>query len=652
MLTEHGSIVPPQAPSKAEPFGKLQAFGKYEIVRKLSRSMTDVYLATDTESNRRVVLKLIEHSRDDFTQLVIEAERRGAQLQRQLHSIDARIIEIYEFGEQNGCFFVAMEYFEGRTLAELLREERRLEPRRAARYAAEICSQLRTLHSFFSDVEGRRTAVVHADIKPSNVQVGAKDQLRLLDFGIAKVITFTHNLTHHNLGSPSYCSPERISKAQVDQHADLWAVGVSLYEMVSGAPPYQAQNTRKLENLIQSRRPPRALPPDCPPGLKAIVAKALAADIAKRYASAEAMEKDLRAFETGHQPAAALEPLHSWNANATIDRHSGSSERTRIAQSKPVAVKLAPRIKRRNFTGVAIALLAGILVGLLIFIPVSYYRRYRAVSAPLAAPRDYAHAGRQNITSDWNLYRALKQQLAFLGDYSPAKEVEAPLHASLIAAAENIIDSYRHSPDAQLDDFDWGKARLCLRYALDMQPADTKAKGELALCNGYLALADKPDPQSAAASAKKFQEAESYLPRSPDPHLGLAYADVYGLHNIGAALAEFHQAQQLGFRAGPRESVEEGDGFLYRAKFELAHAKRVPATSKQERTRWINATRLDLDRARSLYEPISGFSNVDADLEQIYAADADLAQLQTETARPPAKKWRSLKRFFNLRQWR
>ena len=98
-----------------------QTLGKYEIVRKLSRSMTDVYLANDTEAGRPVVLKLIEHARDDFTQLVIEAENRGAQLQKQLHEIDPRILEIYEYGELNGCFFVAMEYIDGQDLAELLR---------------------------------------------------------------------------------------------------------------------------------------------------------------------------------------------------------------------------------------------------------------------------------------------------------------------------------------------------------------------------------------------------------------------------------------------------------------------------------------------------------------------------------------------------
>src|SRR5437667_7130494 len=137
----------------------VQQFGRYQILRKLGRSMTDVYLAFDPETNRHAVLKIIEQSRDEFTQLVIEAERRGAQIQKQLHEIDPRILEVYDFGEQHGCFFVSMEYFEGKNIAEILQSEGRIDPNRAARYAMEVCSQRGGLRSLLSAVTGRRTAV-------------------------------------------------------------------------------------------------------------------------------------------------------------------------------------------------------------------------------------------------------------------------------------------------------------------------------------------------------------------------------------------------------------------------------------------------------------------------------------------------------------
>ena len=224
---------------------RTRQFGAYEVIRKLARGMTDVYLAFDTSANRHAVLKIVEESPDPLTQLVIEAERRGADLQKQLHDADARVIEVYEYGHLDGFFFVSMQYIEGRTVAEILKQEGRIEPARAARFTVEILSQLDKLHSFQATIDGQRRSVVHGDIKPSNIQIGANDEVRLLDFGIAKALTFTHSRTHLGLGSPSYCSPERLSRGQVDRHADLWAVGVTLYEMVSGVPPYQAQDTQE-----------------------------------------------------------------------------------------------------------------------------------------------------------------------------------------------------------------------------------------------------------------------------------------------------------------------------------------------------------------------------------------------------------------------
>src|SRR3984885_3918139 len=108
-------------------------FGSYEIIRKLGRGMTDVYLAFDTQNNRQAVLKIVEESSDSLTQLTMEAERRGAALQKQLHEFDSRVVEIYDYGDLDGYFFIAMQYIEGRNIAEILRLEKHLDPVRAAR---------------------------------------------------------------------------------------------------------------------------------------------------------------------------------------------------------------------------------------------------------------------------------------------------------------------------------------------------------------------------------------------------------------------------------------------------------------------------------------------------------------------------------------
>lgn len=629
------------------------SFGKYEIVRKLSRSMTDVYLARDTALDRPAVLKVIERTRDEFTELVIEAERRGALIQKQLHATDPRILEIYEYGEQDNCFFVAMEYFPGTTLAEILVAERRLDSKRAARYAAEICSQLKTLHAFISDVDGRLTAVVHGDIKPSNVQIGANDELRLLDFGIAKVITFTHNLTHHNLGSPSYCSPERISKAQVDPHSDLWALGITLYEMLAGDPPYQAQNTRKLENLIQSRRPPRALPQICPRPLAAIVSKSLAADLEQRYQSAADFESDLRAFLEDH-PVAARRERVVWDANATVEKNPlgatklalGATMR-RVKEKRPWKALLV----RASLSNVTLALAAGVLVGLLVFMPLGYYYRFWMASSSLRTPKDYAHADLSSLSSDWDLYRALKERNRFLGDLSPVTSIERSLQSKLVAAADNIIDSYRNSSDSDLADFDWERARLCLNHALEIQPSDMAAKGKLALCNGYIDLLKYPKPPRVSLSIGDFRQAESYIPRSPDPHLALARVYIYGFHNVGQAMAEFLKARQLGYHLGPREEEQEADGYMYRAEWEIDRAKKVPSAAQQQSGYWLQLAREDIKRARKLYEPIVGFANVDDNLEHVYRDQSEQMKLEAENVRLLTPKPRVAKRVSGVRRW-
>ena len=153
------------------------------------------------------------------------------------------MIEVYDYGDLDGYFFVAMQYVEGRNLAEVLRSDGRSSaiPRGAR-------SRWKSASSSRSSTSVAVAPVVHGDIKPSNIHLGPNDTVRLLDFGIAKTLRADRDFTVHNFGSPSYCSPERLGAVEVDQQADLWAVGATLYEMVAGAPPYQAEDTRKLEN--------------------------------------------------------------------------------------------------------------------------------------------------------------------------------------------------------------------------------------------------------------------------------------------------------------------------------------------------------------------------------------------------------------------
>jgi len=596
-------------------------FGKYEIIRKLGRSMTDVYLALDPEMNKRVVLKIVEQCRDAYTEIVVEAERRGAAIQQQLHALDPRILEVYDYGDLNGCFFVAMEYAEGHSLAEVLRAEGRIAPERAARYIAEVCSQLVTLHAFQAEIDGHKRAVVHGDIKPSNIQIGPNGDVRLLDFGIAKYITETRNLTAHNLGSPAYCSPERITRAQVDPHADLWALGVCLYEAVGGAPPYQAQTTRKLENLIQSRRPPRALPDGCPAALKAIIWKALAGDIATRYGSAADFLADLETFLHGGVPAAQKQ-AGAWDANATVEK------------SKPQPVTRLRIIPRRwtklgeRYAGALGALAAGIAVGIILFVPASFFYRFRVESAPLREGPDYTRSSVRDMDAAWKLYRRLQDETRFLGRFSPALQLTDPFRAALNRAGRDVVDDYRNSSDPAVEHFDWEKAGYSFRRVLDLDRNDKQAGGWLALSDGYTGLVHG-DAQKAEV---KFREAARVLPKSPDPHLGLARVHAYSAHNPGLVTAELTVSERLGFGPGPREFEQEADAFLYRAEQSLRAGQKSQDPAAKRRL--LAAAQRDFTRARSLYEPIAGFSKVSDDLERVENGESLAVKLVTAPTQP------------------
>jgi hypothetical protein len=511
-------------------------FGPYEIIRRLGKSMNDVYLARDTRANRQAALKLIKSGPDAASQMILESERRGAAIQQRLRTLDPRVIEIYDYGHLDGYFYVAMQYVEGRSLAEALKHDGRMGAYRAARVAMEICGQLEKFHAFRPG-DGVASSVVHGDIKPSNIHLGPNETVRLLDFGIAKTLRPNHDFTFHNFGSPSYCSPERLGRSLLDQQADLWAVGVTLYEMVSGSPPYQAENTRKLERLIQSRRPPRALPASCPAPLKAVIGKALAPGAERRYKSAAAFGDDLKAFLEGAETAAGKEKRGAWKPNPTLE--SGQASKPRPSRRRRKALRTAGRIA---------GALGCVLAGMLLFIGTSYCSRYWRASRQIRA------------TADWSLYTDIRDQFSFLGKYSPVDRLRAPLRAT-----------YEKTGAQALGNSDWEKAELLLTRAMDLGAAGPEISGKLALARGYLALQQGQRDQAR----DRFLEAAREIPQSPDPHLGLARADLAASRS-GDALAELAVAERLGYHLGPRELEQRTEAYRLRG-FEELQAGNVAA---------------------------------------------------------------------------
>jgi len=538
--------------------------GRYEIVRRLGKSMTDVYLAMDTVENRPTALKLVKSAPDAMTQLVLEAERRGAVLQMELRTLDPRMVEIYEFGDADGYFFVAMQYVEGRSLAEVLSGERRLEPERAARIALDVCVQLEKLHNWQSNLDGPRSAVVHGDIKPSNVHLGPNGTVRLLDFGIAKALRADRDATLHNFGSPGYCPPERLARLQVNQQSDLWALGATLYEMLAGAPPYQAADTQKLERLIQARRPPRALPAICPRPLRAIVSKALAPDPERRYGAAGDFRTDLEAFLDGRPTTAESERQAGWSSSQTIEA------------AREYLAKATRTLRREALSRQAAGAVFWFLVGIALWIGGTY--AWQGLSK--------------------------RRQVA-----PPPPDTTAILRSEYLLNANRVIDSYRTSSDPSLRNFDWRLAEFSLTRLVELGARDSEVLGKLALCKGYGLLlplmgtrvSDRDALRVRLASLDQFIQASVRLPQAPDPHLALARIYVYSLPDLEKGLAEFRTAEALGYRLQPREIEQQADAFRRRAERESA------AGSRQE-------ARVDAGRARGLYAQIRGYDLADQHL--------------------------------------
>jgi len=408
--------------------------------------MNNVYLARDTRENRQAALKLIKPGPDAVSRIVMESERQGAEIQQRLRALDPRVIEVYDYGDLDGYFFVAMQYVEGRNLAEALARDGRMSALRAARIALEICGQLEKFHTFQPD--GAPARVVHGDIKPSNIHLGPNETVRLLDFGIARTLRPDHDFTFHNFGSPSYCSPERLGRSILDQQADLWAVGATLYEMVAGSPPYQAEDTQKLERLIQSRRPPRALPTHCASGLRAVIGKALAPDPARRYGSAAAFGSDLNTFLAGEETAAEKERRGSWRPHPTRESVKAAARRTHWGA-------MAARIASAA---------ACVLAGMALFIGTSLCSRYWTGSQEVRA------------TLDWDRYQDLRGEFRFLGKFSPVEGLRGPLRAGYERAG---LEAVKRG--------DWRGAEMALEHARALGTNDAKTMARLDFARGELA---------------------------------------------------------------------------------------------------------------------------------------------------------------------
>jgi serine/threonine-protein kinase len=274
--------------------------GRYRVVKRLGAGgMADVYCAEDSQLGRRVALKVL-HKRFAEDHEFVERFRREASSAAGLQH--PNIVAIFDRGEWDGTYYIAMEYVEGRTLKDIVREKGAAPPEAAIDITLQILRAARYAH---------KRGIVHRDIKPHNVLIDQDGRVRVTDFGIARAGTSDMTETGSIMGTAQYISPEQAQGRPVDARSDLYSIGVVLYELVTGRVPFDAESpvTVALMQVNEPPMPPMELNPQIPPALDAIVMRAIEKDPARRFADADEFIAALESARTAPQQVIAPPPV-------------------------------------------------------------------------------------------------------------------------------------------------------------------------------------------------------------------------------------------------------------------------------------------------------------------------------------------------------
>jgi eukaryotic-like serine/threonine-protein kinase len=425
---------------------------RYEIQQRIGRGgMADVFLARDLLLDRLVAIKVLfpEFATDPN---FVERFRREAQSAANL--THPNIVAVYDWGKYANTYFMAMEYVQGRTLADILRANGHVNSVQAAEIANEVAAALGNAHA---------SGVVHRDIKPANILIGGNGQVKVADFGIARAMNAPseNNLTQVGsvMGTATYFSPEQAQGAQPDPRSDLYSLGIVLYEMVAGKPPFAGENPVSIayKQVHDLPQPLNQLVADIPRPFEAIVAKLLAKDPNMRYANAEALRDDLRRYRSG-EPVLALASVAGATAAPLRTGDTGSAANVTRAMPRTVAnpqqgattvmsrtavMQPQQRPTRNNWYGVAafIVLLALVAGGIVLF-------NVLKNDDPAGAPFELPNVVGQQLDVAGKTLQDLGLLLDLLPD--PAAAVEEgvvvstdPVAATQVSAGNTIKVVYR-----------------------------------------------------------------------------------------------------------------------------------------------------------------------------------------------------------------
>jgi serine/threonine-protein kinase len=335
---------------------------RYELTHLIARGgMAQVFRARDRLLDRPVAIKVLfpELSVD---RAFVERFRREAQAAANLSH--PNIVPVFDWGEDGGTYFIVMEYVDGQPLSAVLRSTGPMGPGRVADIGIHVAAALAFAH---------RHGVIHRDIKPGNVLITSEGQVKVTDFGIARAVNTEESLTQTGavMGTATYFSPEQAEGVGVDSRSDIYSLGVVLYEMVAGRPPFLGDTPVAVASKHVRDQPPalRDLAPAVPAALEAVIMKAMAKSAADRYPNADELRADLVRFSEGLPVTAAeVESTRVEQAvGATgVQTAVGSSRAVPIADPEffgALGTEEADRRRRtRRMVGTLVALLVVLIV--------------------------------------------------------------------------------------------------------------------------------------------------------------------------------------------------------------------------------------------------------------------------------------------------
>lgn len=588
------------------------SFEEYEIIRRLGGgNMGVVYLAVRHDTGQQVAIKVVSGGQSQEEQEKIVIERDGAQLQQRIAQVDPlHIVAVNRLLFRKSNLIVEMEYVSGDNLGEVIRHEKSLAPKRAARIALELARMLDILDSV-------QPPVVHGDLKPGNILVKGESDIKVVDFGIAKQLSHGRG-TFNQFQSVPYSSPERLRTCDVDLQSDLWAVGVMLYEMTTGCHPFSAPL-----NMIRMRtldgRGPDPLPASCPGALGSIIFKALAPVPSERYSSAKAMSDDLQRY-LNDQPVAA--GLPDPNATVRTIRPERKPEQKRAPQPPPLPSSISRswiadgrRMITTHRANIQLAAAGFLLLAVMLFIHGQYVIHRNAVDV-----RQSLILGQTTIDQAWDKFSELRKSahVPFL-----LWGLQDTLKGKLLdEGSEPIIDYRQDQPTASLAD--WQRAVGDLRRFLQLDPWNKIARGRELICEGQIArigaryvVRGKAFLNSKLLSQAigHFQQAAELMPDSPDPYIAMAPIYLYYEQDYDRGMAMQEAAVKRGHASGKRETAQLADTLKANARHEMALAQQLDLSPDLKKKHLENAISA-FDSSIESYSQIAGFAGTTQGLRE------------------------------------